>query len=310
MIAIKSKESYPQGHIALAVANAIFGLNQSATKLVLGDPNISALSLITMRMYAGAILFWFTGLFVGRQRIPAKDVLKLFFASFVGVQLNQYSFVMGMQYTSPIDSSIMATMGPIVTLIAAAIIIKEPLTLKKVSGVALGFIGAMMLIYAGRGSHVSGSNPLLGNLLCLMSAFSYAIYLVVFKDIICRYNPVTIMKWMFLFAAIISSFIGGKQVINIDFSNLPKDIMLELGFVLFCATYLSFLILTTGQRYLRPTIVSMYMYVQPLVSTALSIFLGLDSFSTIKLISASFIFTGVYIVTQSKSRAELELENK
>lgn len=306
MTAVKSKESSLRGHIALGVANAIFGLNQSATKLVLGDPNISALSLITLRMYAGAVLFWIASLFIKDQRVPAKDVLKLLMASFVGVQLNQYAFVLGMQYTSPIDSSIMATMGPIVTLLAAAIIIKEPLTLKKVFGVALGFMGAMMLIYAGKTASMAGSNPLLGNSLCLMSAFSYAIYLVVFKDIIRRYSPITVMKWMFLFAAIISSFIGGKDVVSIDFLSLPKDIMLELGFVLFFATFLSFLILTTGQRYLRPTVVSMYMYVQPLVSTALSIIIGLDSFNTIKLVSASLIFTGVYVVTQSKSREQLE----
>lgn len=300
MNATSLNKSHLQGHVALAFANALFGLNQSATKLVLGAPAVSAISLITMRMYAGAVLFWITSLFVKYEKVSLGDIGRLFMASFVGVQLNQYAFVLGMQYTSPIDSSIMATMGPIVTLIAAAIIIKEPLSFKKVAGVGLGLVGALMLIHGGGALRVAGSNPLLGNSLCLVSACSYATYLVVFRDIIRRYSAVTVMKWMFLFAAIISSFIGGKQVVGIDFVNLPTDNLLQLGFVLFFATYLSFMVLTTGQRYLRPTVVSMYMYVQPLVSTAFSIYLGLDSFSTLKIIAASLIFTGVYLVTQSK----------
>lgn len=301
------KERMPHGHFALLVANAIFGINQSLSKLVLNDSAITPLTLVSLRMMAGALLFWITSLFVKSEKVPLKDILILFLASFIGVQLNQYTFIIGLQYTTPIDTAVMATMGPIITMLAATIILKEPLSWKKVSGVMLGAIGAWMLI-AGRTDSSLGSNPLLGNTLCLISASSYALYLVIFKDIICRYSAITVMKYMFLFASVVSMFICGRDVISVDYMALPVELLLELLVILFFCTYFAFMLLPIGQKYLRPTVVSMYMYVQPITSAILSIALGLDKFNTIKIIAASLVFTGVYIVTQSRTKEPVELK--
>lgn len=116
------------------------------------------------------------------------------------------------------------------------------------------------------------------------------------------------MKYMFLFASVVSMFICGRDVISVDYMALPVELLLELLVILFFCTYFAFMLLPIGQKYLRPTVVSMYMYVQPITSAILSIALGLDKFNTIKIIAASLVFTGVYIVTQSRTKEPVELK--
>lgn len=52
----------------------------------------------------------------------------------------------------------------------------------------------------------------------------------------------------------------------------------------------------------------MYNYMQPIITTLVAVFMGMDSFTGEKLLAAGLVFAGVYVVTQSKSRKQIESE--
>ena len=191
-------------------------------------------------------------------------------------------------------------------MILAAFFLKEPITALKVSGIVLGAVGAIILI-AGSGT-ASGGGNIAGDLLCLVAQVSFAGYLTIFKGLILRYNIFTLMKWMFTFAA--------ACFLPFSFRNLHTDLQQpfsfqvwsEVGFVVLFGTFFAYILVLAGQKTLRPTIVSMYNYVQPIVATIVTVLVGLGTFGWLKALAAALIFIGVYVVTQSKSRAQVLAE--
>lgn len=301
-----------KGHSAMFTANFLWGIMSPISKSIFLTGFISAFSLTNMRMVGAAAFFWIASLFMPRESVTKRDLLLLFAASLFGITLNQGFFVVGLSYTTPIDASVVASLTPIITMILAAFIQKEPMTGKKVIGVFMGLSGALMLILDGAsakgGSGALSGGRVIGDLFCLVAEVSFAIYYVAFKDLINRYTPVTLMKWMFLFATICCLPIGGSDVMRIPFAQLDSTIYLDLFFVIFGATFLSYMLVSVGQKRLRPTVVSMYNYIQPIVASLLAVWWGMDSFDLVKGFAILLVFLGVYVVTTSKSRAQLEAE--
>ena len=300
-----------KGHAAMLAANMSWGLMSPISKSIFLIGTISAISLTTFRLAGAAIVFWIASLFTRKEPVSGRDQFKLFWASLFGITLNQGSFVFGISMTSPIDASVVATSSPIITMILAAIVLKEPLTGKKVLGVLTGLSGALLLIFSNGfpGNTASqGSNPVLGNFLCLCAEIAFSLYFVLFKDLIDRYSPITLMKWMFLYAGICCIPFSWGELLTIPYAELPLEIIGDIAFIIFGATFFSYLMVPIGQKRLRPTIVSMYNYVQPLTASMLAVWWGMDRFTLPKAAAILLIFTGVWIVTRSKSRAQVEAE--
>lgn len=296
------------GHIALFVANLIFGLNTPITRTIV--PKVVDPFVMTFfRMIGAAILFWTISIFTKQEKVPTKDIVLFFFAAVFAIVLNQTFFIYGLSKTSPIDASLVITLVPIVTMVLSAIFIKEPITFKKAIGVIIGASGAMILILGGSNDSSSASS-LVGNLIVLSSVFSFAIYLSLFKDLISRYSPITAMKWMFLFAAILTLPVSYKMFIQTDFASFDTSVILRIGYVVVLATFFTYMLIPIGQKTLRPTTVSMYNYLQPIVASVATVIIGMDKFGVDKIISAVLVFFGVYLVTQSKSKADMQSENR
>lgn len=302
-----------KGHAALWVANIVWGLNAPICKSVLvseSNPGgVDPFALSAYRMVGACLLFWTASLFLPRERVSRRDMAALFFASVFGIQLNQMLFLWGLSLTSPIDASIIATLVPILTMLFAALFLREPITGLKAGGVALGCFGAVLLVVLSHGGS-SAVSSIRGNTLCIISATSYAVYLTVFRDVIVRYHPVTAMKWMFTFAAATAAVIYREPLAEVDYGALSAPTLLGTAYVVACSTFLSYLCVPIGQRYLRPTVVSMYNYVQPVVAVLFSILIGLDRLGFAKSAAAACVFLGVWIVTQSKSRRQIEAERQ
>lgn len=296
-----------RGHIAMLTANIIFGLNTPIAKTVLRSELIGSFALSFFRMAGAALLFWVASIFTKREKVTGKDLILLFFASLLGIQCNQILFLYGLSMTSPIDASIVATMVPIITMIFAALFVKEPITLKKAGGVFLGFSGAILLILGGNLAFETNGN-MNGNLICLASALSFATYLTVFKGLISRYSPVTLMKWMFLFAAVCCTPISWKEVAAVDYGSLTTDLYLRIIYVVAMATFVAYFLIPIGQKNLRPTLVSIYNYLQPFVASIVAVVLGIGVLGWSQGVAAGLIFLGVWLVTMSKSRAQVEAE--
>ena len=299
-----------KGHSAMFTANFLWGIMSPISKSIFFTGVISAFSLTNMRMIGAAVFFWIASLFMPREKVTRRDLLLLFAASLFGITLNQGFFVVGLSYTTPIDASVVASLTPIITMILAAFIQKEPMTGKKIIGVFMGLSGALMLILDGAEGMTGGlsGGRVMGDLFCLVAEISFAIYYVAFKDLINRYKPVTLMKWMFLFATVCCLPFGSPGIMSIPFATLDATVYLDLFFVIFGATFLSYMLVSVGQKRLRPTVVSMYNYIQPIVASLLAVWWGMDSFDLVKGFAILLVFLGVYVVTTSKSRAQLVAE--
>jgi len=297
-----------KGHGALWLANIIWGLNAPIAKTVLDE--VSAFAMTSYRMVGACLLFWAVSLCMKPERVERRDLVKIFCASLFGIQLNQMLFLAGLSMTSPIDTSIIATVVPILTMVFATLFLREPITRIKVSGVFLGAAGAVILVVASHGGVESGrASSVLGDALCMVSAVSYAVYLTAFRNVVVKYHPVTSMKWMFLFAAVCSLAIYNRPLMEVDYAALPGRVYAGIAYVVAGSTFLSYLLVPVGQRYLRPTLVSMYNYLQPIVAVLFTVALGMDSFGFTKAAAALCVFAGVWLVTKSKSRAQLDAEN-
>lgn len=302
---MKSERSY-KGHLVMLITNIIFGLNTPITKSLMSE-YLTPYSLNFFRVAGACLLFWIASVFVKEEKVARQDFIMLFFAGMLGITINQFSFVKGLSMTSPINAAIIITLTPIITMILASIYQKEPITKKKVSGVFIGASGALLLLLSGIQA-INGSGSMIGNLFCLLSSFSYALYLTVFKKLITKHSPVTLMKWMFLFSTVVTFPFCLDDIQIIPWQTISVNGYLRIGYVIVLATFLTYMLIPIGQKLLRPTTLSMYNYSQPLVASIVSVMAGLDNFSWNTLIAAILIFSGVYVVTQSKSRAQMEKE--
>lgn len=289
----------------MAVNGLIFGLNIPVSKYLLTEGYITPYMLTLMRMCGAAALFWTVSLVMPREKVARRDILLLLFASFFGIILNQVAFIAGLAQTSPINASIIATIVPIATMLLAGVFLREPITLLKGTGVAMGAAGALILIL-GTGTAGAGQGHIRGDILCGVSAISYSLYLTAFKPLIMRYSPVTLMKWMFLFAAVCCIPFGYRDLTGLNVAQLHWETIAGVFYVVFLATFLTYMLIPVGQKLLRPTIVSMYNYMQPLVATLAAVALGMDTFGWMKALAGMLVFAGVWVVTRSKSRAQLD----
>lgn len=296
-----------QGHIFALSANILWGLMAPIGKSALAE--FSPLSVTTFRMVGAAACFWLLSLFCKREQVDHRDMLKIFFASLFALVFNQGVFIFGLSLTSPIDASIVTTTLPIVTMIVAAVYLKEPVTNKKVLGIFVGAMGALILILSSQ-SAAGGGSSIWGDLLCLTAQISFSIYLTVFKGLSQRYSPITLNKWMFVYASMCYIPFSYHDVAAIDWNGISTAAWLQVGYVVVGGSFLAYICIMTAQRLLRPTVVSMYNYMQPIVASIVTIIIGLGTFNLEKGIAIALVFLGVYIVTQSKSRKDFEREGK
>lgn len=315
------------GHLAAFTAYTIFGFNIIVCKNLSNSNIISPLGLFSIRTIGATILFWLLSFIilitriikarrcssdnwrhiVNRQRehIDKKDYLKIFAASMIGLFLAQYTFLKGITLTTSLDCSIIIITTPIFTMFVAAIVLKEPITIKKALGVALSFIGILVLILFSTHTenNVSHTSPA-GVIILLFNCLFFALYLGIFRPLISKYSVVTFMKWMFLFSLIASIPFTFKELISIDYTTIPRNYYFELAFLVVCSTFIAYFLIPIGQKNIRPTAISLYTYVQPIIASAMSIYLGMDVLGWQKIIALIAVFTGIILVNRSKAADE------
>ncbi|MDR3057315.1 MAG: DMT family transporter [Prevotella sp.] len=299
-----------QGHLIMLVVMTIFGLNIPINKYLYTSGLLTPMAMTLLRMGFASIAFWLISLVMPKEKVEKKDMLILLIGGLCGMLINQSLFAYGLGQTSSVDASIITTSGPLFAMILAAIILKEPITAKKAGGVLVGGAGAIFLVYSSTQVSTTGQgSALAGDIAVLSAQLFYSFYLVITRPLSTKYSPITMMKWMFLFSALIDLPIGYKYVMDAPLFYQP-DIMpyLLLSFTLVGATFITYLLIPLAQRRIRPTTISMYNNMQPLIASAVAIYMGMDRFTIEKLIAAILIFGGVYLVTVSKSRADLEEE--
>lgn len=294
-------------HLCLFCSGAFWGLMAPVGKDAMIH-GLDGIDMVSFRVLGGAILFWITSLFAKKEHIPARDIFKLAAAGLFGLVFYQCCYTIGLSITSPSNSSIMTTSMPIFAMILSFLILKEPITLKKAAGVLIGCAGAVIIITTSATAGNDKVGNIWGDLLCMCAQLSFALYLSLFKNLLSKYSLFTINKWMFTWASVMILPFTASHVAAIDFANVPLSAWTETAYVIFFGTYLGYICMMIGQKTLRPTVVSVYNYVQPLVSVTVSVLTGLAVFKGMQAVAAVLVFSGVWLVVKSKSKRDLKTE--
>ena len=289
------------GHLACFTAYAIFGVNIVVCKDLTSGGAISPLAIFTIRSLGAGALFWLLSLFTPQEKVDKRDYLKILAASFLGFFLTQLTFLKAIPDITPMHCSIISALTPIYTMFIAAVVLKEPITLKKGGGVLLSLCGILFLIMNNAHSGGAAESKLQGILLMILNGLSFALYLGIFRPVIIKYSVVTFMKWIFLFSVMMSLPFSFREVFSFNWIHIPKVQLLELGFLVLLATFVCYFLIPVGQKRIRPTLVSMYSYVQPIIATVISICIGMDTVIWQKVLAAAMVFAGVFVVSRSRA---------
>ena len=285
-----------KGHICALGAVLLFGLMSPMCKLAMQNGAIDGVLLAFFRVSGAALLFWLISPLTPREKIARNDWLPLLGMSLCGMVINQFLYVLGIQYTSPTNACVVGTSTPVMTFILAALFLHHRVTLLRVGGFLLASVGALVLIL-GSGGGLSG-HPL-GDALCLISQFSAACYFVFFGGVLRRYHPVTIMKWLFLFAAMLAVLPMSGRLAALPNSTFSMQELFAIAYVVIGGSFFSYLLLIVGQRRLDPPTVAAYNYVQPIIAAVVGIMLGLDILTWQKCLSLLLIAAGVLLITKN-----------
>ena len=288
--------------IAVSIATLIYGVTYTIAKDVM--PNyIKPYGFILLRVSSATLIFWTAGLFTKQQKIEKSDYKKILIASFFGITINMLAFFKGLSLTSPISASVMMVTSPIMVLIFSSILIRKPIGKQRVLGVFIGLVGALFLITLGNSSTANSTNSAFGNFLVFLNAASYGLYLVLAKDLVKKYNPIVFIKWLYLFGLIFVIPFGYNELTAVIWEEIPTNIYWNISFVLLFTTCITYLFNLYGLSKLKPTTVSVFIYLQPVIATIYALIVGSDSLNLVKLCSTLLIFLGVYLVTKQVEKS-------
>lgn len=278
----------------------IYGLNHSIAKGLMPE-YIQPFGFILLRVLCAAILFWIISLFTKNEKIDRADWLRIIACSIFGMVINMLMFFKGLSLSTPINSSVIITITPILVLALGAFILKEKVTYLKVFGIFLGLVGALVLVLFGSEIRSDAPNIPLGNALFMINAASFGVYLVLVKPLTKKYRPFTLLKWFFLISLIINLPITYSEFSEVAWSSLPSKAIWMIIYVILGTTFLTYLLNMMALKELSPSTLSVFVYLQPFIAIIFAVITGSDHLNVIKITAAILVFTGVYFVTKKKT---------
>ena len=289
-----------KAHLALFTVALIYGANYTIAKEVLDPGYVKPIGFITLRAGAGFVLFTLISVFFIKEKIKKSDWKLVFLCALFGVFINQVSFFVGLKMTTAIHASLIMTITPIIVLITAAVLLKESITKTKILGILIGMSGAAYLILSG-GSIDFQSKQITGDLLVLLNSSSYGMYIVLVRKLMADYHPFTILSRVFMLGFLMVLPFGWGDLQAIEWSNFSTGIWAAIAYVLIFTTFFAYLLNAFALKRLTATVASVYIYLQPIIAATIAISFAKDVLTTEKLISATLIFTGVYLVSKKGS---------
>ena len=288
--------------IAAIVATSIFGFNHTIAKELM--PNVlSPNALLYSRVLGAAICFWFVSLFTKREKVELKDFKLIIICAIFGMGLNMITALNGLYNSTPINSSIITTLAPIFIFLISVILLKEKISKRKYAGVFIGFIGTLTLILLNEKSLENAPNISLGNFYLFINSISYALYFVLVKPLTEKYNMITIMKWLFLFSIFINMPFGLVEFMQVEWVEINNTSFIKIFYVVFCTTFLVYLLNLYALKNLKATTVGMFIYLQPVIGILFAIYRGADKLTIPDISSVLLVFAGVYLVSKKTTKA-------
>lgn len=293
-----------EANLSMAVSKIFGGLNMNALKYLL-PLWMSPLTGATMRCTFAAVAFWIIGWFMPKETSTTKEKVFLLLLGGLGLYGFMFLYLIGLSKTTPVSSSIFSSLQPMWVFVIMIIFYKEKMSPKKIIGLAIGLVGALVCILTQKSDDLA-SDAFVGNMLCLGSSLAYAIYLVLSQRILTNVGAMTMLRYTFTGAAvtslIVTAFVGFEApVFASPFHWQP---FLILMFVLIFPTTISYMLIPIGLKYLKTTVVAIYGYMILIVATITSLALGQDRFSWTQMAAIAFIIVGVYLVEVAENKGK------
>jgi drug/metabolite transporter (DMT)-like permease len=292
--------SQPRAHLITLGAFICFGLMSPLCKWAMESGIITGVSMACFRLCGAALLFWLISPLVPRQQIERRDWMHLVIMSLCGMGINQFCYVLGVQYTSPTNACVITTSTPVFTFVLSALFLHAAVTARKVLGLGLAATGALILIL---GSQMQGglSGSPLGDAICLFSQLSASCYFVFFSGVIRKYHPVVLMRWLFLISAVLTCPFWLQEVSALPWAQLGMPEILGSAYVVLFGSFVSYLLMIVGQRHLEPSTVAAYNYIQPIIAATVGILLGVDVLNWQKVVAVLCIAAGVWAISRKSA---------
>ena len=288
--------------LAATIATTIYGINHTVAKMVM-PIYIGSLGLVFLRVLGATIIFWTIGLFFKTKPIEKKDRLTILKCGLFGMSINIAAFIAGLDYSTPVNSSILIIISPIFVVILSFFIFKNKINFVKILGIILGFIGAMILILTADSNSSIGRNIPLGNFLFIVNSISYAYYLIIVKPMAEKYDLITLFKWLFLIGLIFNFPLGINQFLDVNWASLPLwEAVLPMVFVVVGTTCMTYFLNGYALSKITSTEVAVFMYLQPIIGILFAIFTKSDTITLIMFVASVLIFTGVYLTSVLKQK--------
>ncbi len=288
--------------LAATIATTIYGINHTVAKMVM-PIYIGSLGLVFLRVLGATIIFWTISLFFKTKPIEKKDRLTILKCGLFGMSINIAAFIAGLDYSTPVNSSILIIISPIFVVILSFFIFKNKINFVKILGIILGFIGAMILILTADSNSSIGRNIPLGNFLFIVNSISYAYYLIIVKPMAEKYDLITLFKWLFLIGLIFNFPLGINQFLDVDWASLPLwEAVLPMVFVVVGTTCMTYFLNGYALSKITSTEVAVFMYLQPIIGILFAIFTKSDTITLIMFVASVLIFTGVYLTSVLKQK--------
>jgi len=290
-----------QAHLALLIANIIYSANFSIAKEVM-PAYVQPFAFVVMRVGGALVLFWMVSSIFIREKIDKKDLPRIALLALFGVTINQLLFLKGLSLSTPINASIIMVSNPIIVLVIAAIVLKEKISIGKMAGIAFGIAGALLLLLFNK-TFSFGSETITGDILILINSMSWAMYIILVKPLMKKYNTFTIVKWVFLFGFFFVLPFGFNEFKQINWISMPFEVWRNILFVVIASTFFAYILNTYALRALSPSVVSIYIYLQPFLASLIAIFYYRnDELDVRKICAGLLIIIGVYLVSQPQKK--------
>ena len=285
-------------HIALVFTNLFFAINLSAVKHLTNIQLVKPFGLNVVRIGVSVLLFW--GMYLLKPaniKIDRQDRMRLFLCALSGIAINQIFFIKGLSLTYPIHAALLLLITPILIVFIAAWILKERIGFFKLTGLALGICGALVLILA-KDASGNGANVLLGDLFIIVNAISYTIYFIMVKPLMVKYNAIVVLRWIFTIGLVLVLPFGWIEFTEIPWQQYHAIDFTSMGLIVITGTFLAYLFNLYGIKILGASVAGFYIYTQPVFAALIAMLFLHEQLSLYKIIAAALIFSGVYLANK------------
>jgi drug/metabolite transporter (DMT)-like permease len=285
--------------VALASAGAIAFSGKAIIVKLAYRYGVDAVTLLMYRMlFAFPLFLGLSGWASRGKAAPArKDWLTLIALGFCGYYLASFLDFMGLQYISASLERLILYLNPTFVLVISVLLFKQPVSRRQWFALLVSYLGIVVVF--GHDMTLSGSNVVLGSLLVLGSAVSYALYLLYSGQVVKRLGALRITGISTSVACVlcVAQFFLLRPVSAMLVA--PEVIWLSLLNATAC-TFLPVLLVMLGIERVGSTVTAQTGNIGPLSTILLSVVLLGEPFTIWIALGTALVLAGVYLLARWK----------